>query len=293
MMEAWGYRPRGCVWWVPLGRLCGLDETRIKKAGEGIVRKLGSSLVTLVGLMAVTHPALAQATAQSAVQWTVQGEVGASVFFGNRDQTTLTSRAQMERADSSYEFSTKADFAYGEAEDDAGTAFVNKRSWSVGSNVDYHPFSRVSPFIFGTVQSSFEKKIDLRYDAGAGGKVNIVRNDVSRVDFRGALLVEQTRPADSNGGGEDETLARWLGVLRVRRTLDDGRVTFESETQYQPVFDAFDNFTIDFEGSVAFELSEVISLKLSLVDKYDSGAKDRGARTNNDGQLFFSVLSSF
>ena len=216
------------------------------------MRKLGSSLVTLVGLMAVTHPALAQATTQSAVQWTVQGELGASVFFGNRDQTTITSRAQMERADSSYEFSTKADFAYGEAEDDAGTAFVNKRSWSVGSNVDYHPFSRVNPFIFGTVQSSFEKKIDLRYDVGAGGKITILRNDASRVDFRGALLVEQTRSADSNGGGEDETLARWLGVLRVRRTLDDGRVTFESETQYQPVFDDFDNFTVDFESSIAF-----------------------------------------
>ena len=254
-----------------------------------MLRKVGFWFVVLVGTAGVAHPVAAQST----VQWAVQGELGASIFFGSRDQATLTSRAQMERADSSYEFSTKADFAYGEATDEAGTTFVNKRSWSVGSNVDYHPFSRVNPFIFGTVQSSFEKRIDLRYDAGAGGKISILRSDVSRVDFRGALLVEQTRSADSNGGGEDETLARWLGVLRVRRTLAEGRITFDASTMYQPVFDAFDNFTIDFESSLAFQLSEVISLKLSLVDKYDSGAKDRGASTNNDGQLFFSVLSSF
>jgi len=254
-----------------------------------MMRKLGFSFVALVGWLCVAHPI----AAQSAVQWTVEGELGASVFFGNRDQATLTSRAQLERADSSYEFSTKADFAYGEATDEAGTTFVNKRSWSVGSNVDYHPFSRVSPFIFGTVEYSFEKKIDLRYDAGAGGKISILRNDVSRVDFRGALLVEQTRAADQNGGGEDKTLARWLGVLRVRRTLAEGWITFDASTMYQPVFDAFDDFTVDFESSIAFQLSEVISLKLSVVDKYDSGAQDRGARTNNDGQLFFSVLSSF
>ena len=110
------------------------------------MRKFGYLLLVMIGSWGAVHPVAAQATTQSAVQWTVQGEVGASVFFGNRDQTTLTSRAQMERADSSYEFSAKADFAYGEAEDDAGNAFVNKRSWTVGSNIDYHPFSRINPF---------------------------------------------------------------------------------------------------------------------------------------------------
>ena len=258
-----------------------------------MLRKVGLWVVVLGGTAGVAHPVAAQSTAQSTVQWTVQGELGASIFFGSRDQATLTSRAQMDRADSTYEFSAKADFAYGEASDETGNTSVNKRSWSVGSNVDYHPFSRVSPFIFGTVESSFEKKIDLRYDVGAGGKINILRSDVSRVDFRGALLVEQTRSADQNGGGGDETLARWLGVLRVRRTLNEGRITFNSEASYQPVFDEFSDFTVDFESSIAFQLSEVISLKLSLVDKYDTGAQDRGALTNNDGQLFFSVLSSF
>ena len=254
-----------------------------------MMRKLGFSFVALVGWLCVSHPI----AAQSAVQWRLEGELGASVFFGNRDQTTLTSRAQVERADSSYEFSIKADFAYGEATDDVGAAFVNKRSWSVGSNVDYHPFSRVNPFIFGTVQSSYEKKIDLRYDAGAGGKITVLRNSTSRVDFRGALLVEKTMSADQNGGGEDETLARLSGVLRIRRTLGEGRITFNSETSYQPVLEELSDFTVESENSIAFQLSDVISLKLSLVDKYDSGAKDRGARTNNDGQLFFSVLSSF
>lgn len=226
-------------------------------------------------------------------QWVVEGELGASVFFGNRDQTTLTTRAQMERADSSYEFTAKADFAYGEATDDAGTDFVNKRSWSVAGNIDYHPFSRVNPFVFGTMQSSYEKRIDLRYDAGAGGKITVLRSPTARVDFRGALLVEKTINADDGGSDGSETLARWSGRLRLRKDLRDGRVIFNSETAYQPVFDELDNFTVKSENSVSFEVSEIVSLKLSFVDMYDSGAEDRGARTNNDGQLFFSVLSSF
>ena len=41
------------------------------------------------------------------------------------------------------------------------------------------------------------------------------------------------------------------------------------------------------------KLSEIISLKLSVVDQYDSRAKVRGARDNNDGRVLFSVLSSF
>ena len=109
-----------------------------------MLRKAGILLPVLLGAVCMAQPL----AAQSGTEWTVEGELGASVFFGNRNQSILTSRAKMERAKSGYEFSIKGDFAYGEATDESGNAFVNKRSWSVGGNVDYTPFSRVNPFIF-------------------------------------------------------------------------------------------------------------------------------------------------
>jgi hypothetical protein len=67
----------------------------------------------------------------------------------------------------------------------------------------------------------------------------------------------------------------------------------EGKAVYSPVFDEADNYVVSAESSIAFKLSEIISLKLSVVDNYDSRAKDRGARDNNDGRVLFSVLSSF
>jgi hypothetical protein len=71
------------------------------------------------------------------------------------------------------------------------------------------------------------------------------------------------------------------------------RVVIAAEMEYNPVFDQFENYTVLAEGSVAFQLSEIVSLKLSVVDNYDSRAKTRGARGNNDGRVLFGVLSAF
>jgi hypothetical protein len=81
--------------------------------------------------------------------------------------------------------------------------------------------------------------------------------------------------------------------VRFRRSFSDARMVLSSEAEYNPVFDQFANFTVKSESSLSFALSRVVSLKLSLVDNYDSRAKDRGARSNNDGRLLFSVLGSF
>jgi hypothetical protein len=60
---------------------------------------------------------------------------------------------------------------------------------------------------------------------------------------------------------------------------------------YQPAFsDVSGDYTVDVETGVAFALNGTVSVKVSLVDKYDSQAVARGATENNDGRLFFSVL---
>lgn len=231
--------------------------------------------------------------AQEDGPWTVSGELGASLFFGNTNQATLTSRLSGELADSARELSTDAGFTYGEATDEDGDDFVIKRSWEVGLTYDHHPLQRWSPFVLGKLESSFEKRIEQRYNLGGGAKFTFDRTPARRLDLSVALLAERTNPSDELATAEVETLARWSTRLRARRSWMDDRLKVTHETFYRPELTTPADFTLTTTSSASFQLNDVVALKVTFVDNYDTEATTRGARTNNDGQLFFSVLSSF
>lgn len=245
-----------------------------------------TSLAVSLASLVVFQPSAAQER-----NWELESELGATLSFGNTRQTDLLARSAFERADSTYEFAVNGRFLYGEAADEGGVSFVNKRGWLVASNVDYRPFSLVSPFVFGSVESSFQRRIQSRASGGIGGKVTFNREDRNRFDLSLALLAERTVPRDNLM--ESETLARWSGRARYRRTLGDDRLTFDSQTSITPAFEDTSDFTLTSTNSLTYALTEVVRLRVSFLDNYDSRAEERGARTNNDGQLIFSVVSSF
>lgn len=226
--------------------------------------------------------------------WQVEGEVGGSVFWGNRAQTQLASRLEFERADSLYESSTEFRFTYGEAEGSDGIKQVNRRSWLAASQLDFRPEERLRPFVSGRVESALERRIDLRYNAGAGMKLEFQRDRNNRVDLSAAILAERTYARDVAGvESDDVSLARWSSSMRVRRTFFEDRLSMDSDNAYQPVFDSFGNFTFRSRNAVSFGLSQSVALRTTYLTEYDSGAKDRGARTNSDGQVQMSIVVRF
>lgn len=259
--------------------------------GSGLLR-LPSAILVLASVVAFTAagPVAAQAPDRD-----VEAELGASVFFGNTSQTTINTRLAASRADSMYELSSQGTFSYGEAEDDQGESFVVSRAWDLEASLDWHPYARVSPFVFGQGESSFQRRIDFRYNLGAGGKFTFVQSERSRLDLSLALLAEQTFLRDDappSGDADESLLARWAARFRARKELSDGRVTLSTENFYRPVFDDFNDYVVESRSALSFALSEIVSLKLSFVDTYDSRAVARGADANNEGQLLFSVLGS-
>ena len=108
-----------------------------------------------------------------------------------------------------------------------------------------------------------------------------------------AVLAERTSPRAEAGGPEPEsnTLARWSNRFRASHEFMEGRTQFSLVAFYKPAFEDTSDYTVDLETSLAFALNGSLSFKVSLVDKYDSLAKDRGATDNNDGRLFFSVVA--
>jgi hypothetical protein len=275
-----------------------MDRDRSGKRSPGSEPRNGTAGTTgiIATLLLVgAGPAMAQTNDQSTpsqVDWTIETEVGASVFFGAKDQTTVATELGVTRASDRFELETDASFLYGEATSDEGENFVNKRSWEVGANLDYRGFSWVNPYIFGSTESSLEKRIHRRYKAGGGAKLTAVDSEVSRLDFAAALLVEQTSgTADTDG--TSEWAGRWTGLAEYRRSFSEERAVFEVSIDFSPKFQRLDDFTVEAESSLAFRLSEIVSLKLSVRDNFDNQAKTRGAFSNNDGRVLFSVLAAF
>ncbi len=244
-------------------------------------------VATLV--FAVSATAVAQIPTPHDSAWSAKASLNGAFFFGNTRQTTVATEAGVAHADSTLELKAGGRFVYGETNtEDQGTT-VTKRSWMTTLSADYHPLSTVSPFVLATAESSFEKRIDLRVNAGVGAKYTFLREDGNKLDVSLAVLGERTTFPDSS---EESTLARWSTRFRASHKLND-RVSVSHETFYRPELDDVEHFTLTSTTSITYQLVSALHLDLQFVDNYDSDAVARGARTNNDGQLVAGVLATF
>ncbi len=271
------------------GRRKDSEERGRTKGAAGTAGILAFLLMTSPGITQAQPP---DAAAPPPVDWTIETEVGASVFFGSKDQTTVATELGINRESELFELDGEVHYLYGEASDDAGENFVNKRSWDLAANLAYQGFSWLNPYVFGGAHSSLEKKIHRRYKAGGGAKLTAVDSDVSSLDFAAALMVEQTIGVN-DGDGDSEWAGRWTSQAKYRRSFSDDRAVFQAGVDYSPKFQQVDDFTVRAESSIAFRVSEVLSLKFSVRDNFDNQAKARGAVSNNDGRVLFSVLAAF
>jgi hypothetical protein len=223
--------------------------------------------------------------------WAAEGELGGSVFFGNSSQSAFTAALSGDRGRELLRLRGRAGFAYGEASNASGESFKNKEAWDVGARLDIEPGTAVGAFFKSKVESIFEKKIDLRYGVGAGGKIR-AGGDAVQAEFDLGLLVEKTI-LDETSTLPDEVVGKWTAGFRLVRGMDEGRVRFETETSIEPELRDPGVFTLTSRSSLAFQLNQRIAVQFSFVDGYDTEAENRGARSNNDGQIFFGVVGRF
>ena len=226
------------------------------------------------------------------VGWDGKAEANASLFFGNTRQTTFGTRLAGGHADSTADVRLDGQFTYSEAESAERRQYVAKRSWRAGGTADYRPFARVSPFVLGSVESSLEKRIDRRYSGGAGAKLLLLRNPRTVSDISLALLAEHSSLRSETDQRVEETIARYSARFRLDHKVGE-RVTITHETFYRPEARALDRFTFTSRTSVAFSMTAALAFQGSFLDNYDSEARARGARSNNDGELLFGLAVTF
>lgn len=221
----------------------------------------------------------------------LKAEANASLSFGNVDQSTTFTRLGASSSDSTLELSADGFFTYGETRID-GVRAVNKRSWGGSLSADLHPFSQLTPFMLASVESSLEKRIIRRYSGGGGVKLLFVKNAATSSDVSLALLAERTVTAPSDTQRVEKVYARYSARYRLERKVDD-RVIFSLLTFYRPEFSALHRFTTTANVAATYKLAKALALKASFVDNYDSEARGRGARSNNDGDILFGLVATF
>jgi hypothetical protein len=253
------------------------------------------SLRTVVVMVAAIAATASYLPAQQ-VGWKSHVEASASVFFGAVSQRLAVVGTNLSHADSSFETEGSFQFRYGEAADAERDRYVSARSWLSSLSLDATPFATISPFFFGTAESSLEKRIRTRVSGGSGAKWTVARTDRTEASISLAALAEYTRPLGQPtvpvSPTADQTLWRWSWRVKGSRRMGE-RMTVSHVTFYRPVIDAPSRYTITTNTSVALGLTERMGLSLSLVDNYDSEARQRGAPSNNDGQFLVGLQADF
>ncbi|HIF37722.1 MAG TPA: DUF481 domain-containing protein [Gemmatimonadetes bacterium] len=239
------------------------------------------------------NPSLPAADITTVPDWEAKGELGASAFFGNTSQFAVTTAISGEADKGILDLTGRFAFAYGESANKLGETVMSKRAWEITSDVNLEVGASFKGFLLGKIESAYEKKIDLRYNMGAGGKY--------QGDFQGmetewsfALLAEKTLPLEEELFLiERKMVGKWSAGFAFSKILRDGWLTIESDLSVEPEIQRLSSFTLSSRQSVSFQLSQSMAIQFSFVDSFDSGAQARGARSNNDGQVFFSLVSTF
>jgi hypothetical protein len=219
-------------------------------------------------------------------------EVSGTFSFGNNRQTLATAFGALAYNDSTVTVRGDVRFIYGEGATEERGRAVTQRSWLATLGMDWFPHATHSPFVHGGYESSLERRIRSRVSAGAGSKVTFLRTPRSRLDFSLALLAERSVLPTDSAAEKTEELARWSARVRARRAVRE-RLELSHTTFYRPELYAAGRFTFSSTSSAAYKVSRRAELRVSYLDNYDSEARRRGARSNNDGQLVVGVSTSF
>lgn len=223
--------------------------------------------------------------------WGGSLQANGTSFFGNSDQRVFGGRGTLSRRDELVELEARAEIIYGDSEiEDSGRQVV-KRALLGSLTADYRPNGTLSPFVYVTVETNLEKKIDTRYSIGVGAKQTFLKSKETESSLSVALLDELTVPRPTTAEPIPSTrLTRWSLRGRVRHRFDD-RLRMTHMTFWQPSASTTSVYTMRSTSEAEYALTSVVGLATSMQVNYDSEAMLRGAQANHDGQFLFGVTA--
>jgi hypothetical protein len=254
----------------------------------GVVRRL-------IGLVS---GAASLAQAQAPKVWERTLELSGNYLYGNTEQAILSARTGVVRNDSLVALRLDTRFLIGVTDRPDAGRVMDRRSWVVSGSVDFRQYAPQSQFIFASVERSMELRIDRRVSGGIGQKVSLQRDSATKLDLSLGVLGEQSilpqaAPAGSPPASPlSSALVRLSGRMRYQKSFTS-RVGVDHVTWYRPELAAFDRFVASSVSAVSYSVNKRSNLRLSLQNDYDSLARNRGARSNQNGQVLMGASTKF
>jgi Protein of unknown function, DUF481 len=230
--------------------------------------------------------------------WERTVELSGNYLYGNTDQAILSARTSIIRNDSTVALRVDARFLIGVSSREGQGRVMDRRSWVINGSVDFHQYAPQSRFIFGSIERSLELRIDRRVSGGIGQKVSFVRDSATRFDVSVGILGEQSVLPQATPEGEppppalSSSLVRLSGRLRYRRNLSS-RLFIDHTTWYRPEVGSFGRYLASSVSALTYSVGKRTHLQLSFQNDFDSLARSRGSRSNQNGQILVGVSTKF
>ena len=242
------------------------------------------------------------ATTTPPVPFRTTVDASGTLLYGAASQRIVSGGVGTLRADKRFELRIDAQAAYGDNRDaTTGVRSVTVRNSRLSSAFDWHPHDRISPFTFGSAESSYQQRFASRVSAGGGAKLTLWRPDsviggfVQDASVSLALLAEDTKALRNASATEALSAGgrvRWSLRARYRKRINSS-IRFSHTTLYQPAVDHPEHYTLEAVTELGVPLRTQLQLTISHRERLDSEAKARGATSIRDGQLLFGLRATF
>jgi hypothetical protein len=237
-------------------------------------------------------------TAQEPKVWERSLELSGNYLYGNTEQAILSVRSGVVRNDSLVSVRVDTRFLIGVTDRSDAGRVMDRRSWVVSSSVDFRQYAPQSQFFFGSVERSLELRIDRRVSGGIGQKVSLQRDSAMKLDVSLGVLGEQSVLPQSAPVGSsplpalNNALVRLSGRMRYQKNFTS-RVAVDHVSWYRPELAAFHRYIASSVSAVSYSMNKRSNLRLSLQNDFDSLARSRGARSNQNGQVLVGASTKF
>jgi hypothetical protein len=230
--------------------------------------------------------------------WERTLELSGNYLYGNTEQAILSTRTSVVRNDSLVALRVDTRFLIGVTDRPDAGRVMDRRSWVVSGSVDFHQYAAQSQFLFGSIERSMELRINRRVSGGIGQKVSVRRDSVTKFDFSLGVLGEQSLLPQAAPAGQpplpalSNSLVRLSGRMRYQKNFTS-RVGVDHVTWYRPELAAFSRYLASSVSALSYSVGKRSNLRLSLQNDFDSLARSRGARSNQNGQVLVGASTKF
>jgi hypothetical protein len=166
-------------------------------------------------------------------------------------------------------------------------------------NVDYMPYSRLSPFGFCIGYFDEARSIKWGLDGGLGAKWTILRipydpleytkKPFSKYSLSGAVLGRHETFTSYSGGGNNDELRFSLRLRADQQIYED--LFFRATAYYVPEADRIDDYEVSVKASLLFILTKYIRFKVTYRYFYDNKPPSR--RKREDREIILSLAFKY